>query len=238
MDALIAKADALGPPRKRKVSGPSSSKAGSSAEGSGNKKSRKPKRAGPSEDPTARTVLAHTQVPKSLRTTEREESRNGKSYGHVGDRRLRAHLAQQSSHAVRAKGLVEDLQDMVVDEGDSGGIVAEDPLERTWRVSQDEIAKAVGGDAASGRREWKLDGGSYRMRYTRNGRYVSSLSLINKRWLIFWTFAGTSRLLERKVISPPLTGKQARFIRNSSYRKSVETSRTCIFFVFWQLLTQ
>ena len=48
----------------------------------------------------------------------------------------------------------------------------EGELEKTWRVGQDEIVKSAGQEAAKGRREWKLDGGPYRSRYTRNGRYT------------------------------------------------------------------
>ena len=48
---------------------------------------------------------------------------------------------------------------------------AEGELEKTWRTGQDEIVKAAGQEAARGRKEWKLEGGPYRSRYTRNGRY-------------------------------------------------------------------
>ena len=40
-------------------------------------------------------------------------------------------------------------------------------------MSQDEIAKTVGAEAAKGRRELNLDGGPYRVRYTRNGRHMA-----------------------------------------------------------------
>ncbi|TBU44632.1 BING4CT-domain-containing protein [Dichomitus squalens] len=46
-------------------------------------------------------------------------------------------------------------------------------LEKTWRVGQDEIAAAAGQQAAQGRQEWKLDGGPYRVRYTKNGRHIA-----------------------------------------------------------------
>ncbi len=60
---------------------------------------------------------------------------------------------------------------------DVGQLEAEGPLERTWRLGQEEIVKEVGMEAAKGRREWTLDGGPYRSRYTRNGRYVYSMRL-------------------------------------------------------------
>ena len=43
-----------------------------------------------------------------------------------------------------------------------------------WRVRQEEIEKGTEQDAARGRTEWKLDGGLYKARYTRNGRCVRS----------------------------------------------------------------
>lgn len=48
----------------------------------------------------------------------------------------------------------------------------EGEMEKTWRIGQDEIVKAAGQEAARGRKEWTLDGGPYRSRYTRNGRWV------------------------------------------------------------------
>ncbi|EJD45594.1 WD40 repeat-like protein [Auricularia subglabra TFB-10046 SS5] len=125
------------------------------------------------DDPTARSVLRTTQLPPSLRPKGKEAERTGRAYNHVPDRRLRAHLASQSAQTVRAKALVDELQDMVADDEAAGSIQVEHELERTWRISQDEIAKVVGSDAAAGRREWKLDGGSYRSRYTRNGRHLA-----------------------------------------------------------------
>lgn len=49
---------------------------------------------------------------------------------------------------------------------------AEGEMDRTWRVGQKDIVGSTGQEAARGRKEWKLDGGPYRSRYTRNGRYV------------------------------------------------------------------
>lgn len=53
---------------------------------------------------------------------------------------------------------------------EKGMMEVEGELEKTWRVGQEEIAAAAGQEAARGRQEWKLDGGPYRSRYTRNGR--------------------------------------------------------------------
>lgn len=179
MDALVAKADAIKPMGQKRARRASSSRDPSS--------SKKPSTA--AADKTAQTVVAHTRIPASLRAKGKEVDRTGRAYSHVTDKRLRAHLASQSLQNVRAKGLIDDLQDLLVpDEQDNAGLRVEHELERTWRVGQEDIVQAVGGQAASGRREWKLDGGSYRARYTRNGRYVHthlyhSLAPVLSRWL-------------------------------------------------------
>jgi len=59
--------------------------------------------------------------------------------------------------------------------GDAGRVEAEGEMERTWRVDQDEIVRSVGVEVATQRKEWALDGGPYRCRYTRNGRFVDFL---------------------------------------------------------------
>ena len=49
----------------------------------------------------------------------------------------------------------------------------EEDIDRSWRISQDEIVDSIGMEAARGRKEFILDGGPYRARYTRNGRYMA-----------------------------------------------------------------
>lgn len=78
----------------------------------------------------------------------------------------RLHTQDQWSKDARAA--VEDAEMLKTEE--QGRMVAEGELERTWRVSQDEIVKSVGEEQARFRKEWKLEGGPYRLRYTRNGR--------------------------------------------------------------------
>jgi U3 small nucleolar RNA-associated protein 7 len=46
-------------------------------------------------------------------------------------------------------------------------------MDRSWRISQDEIVNSIGIEAARGRKEFILDGGPYRARYTRNGRHMA-----------------------------------------------------------------
>lgn len=158
MDALFAKADAVRPYKRRKFD-----------EGRSHSK----KRTGRKDvefDSTAKSVLHHTSLPKSLRPGTPPPS-EAKKYTHIPDRKLRAVLSQQSAHSARSKALLEDAA-FLLEHEESGTMEVEGELEKTWRVGQDEVVESAGQEAAKGRREWKLDGGPYRSRYTRNGRYM------------------------------------------------------------------
>lgn len=110
---------------------------------------------------------ARTSVPKSFRSTE-VPSHGSRTHGHIPNKKLRAQLDRQSAQKARSKALVDDAGLLLPSE--AGKIIVEGDLERTWRISQDEIVKEVGIDTARGRKEMVLDGGPYRSRYTRNGR--------------------------------------------------------------------
>lgn len=147
MDSLIAKADAIQPlGKKRKVSHPKKSKDASAS------------------DRTLQSVAKHTSVPKSF--NKLPDGPN--TYSHIANKKLRTELNRHTTQASRAKALLEDAEMLLVDE--AGMMEVEGEMERTWRVGQEEIAQGAGQEAAKGRREWKLDGGPYRSRYTRNGR--------------------------------------------------------------------
>lgn len=159
MDALIAKADAIRPLNKKR------------------KYDAKPK-AGPSrkppatDDPTAASVSQHATLPRSLRPSS-PPPEEAKKYSHIRNKKLRTDLSRQSAQNARSKRLVKDAELLLTE--DAGLIEVETELEKTWRVGQTEIASAAGQQAAQGRQEWKMDGGPYRTRYTRNGRYVPLL---------------------------------------------------------------
>lgn len=155
MDALVAKAEALRPLRKRKAVHDSRPKAGPSKK--------------PLDDPTATSVSQHTALPRSLRPSS-PPPEDAKKYPHIHNKKLRSQLTRQSTQNARAKRLVKDAELLLTE--DAGLMEVEGELEKTWRVGQDEIVQAAGQQAAQGRQEWKLDGGPYRTRYTRNGRYV------------------------------------------------------------------
>ncbi|KAG5649172.1 hypothetical protein H0H81_005720 [Sphagnurus paluster] len=149
MDSLFAKADAIQPlGKKRKSSHPQ-------------------KKAKDASDRTLHSVAQHTSI---LRSFSKLPEAQG-TYQHIANKKLRNELNRHTAQASRAKALQEDAEMLLMDE--AGTIELEGEMERTWRVGQDEIVLGAGQEAAKGRREWKLDGGPYRARYTRNGRHLA-----------------------------------------------------------------
>ncbi|KAI0051620.1 BING4CT-domain-containing protein [Auriscalpium vulgare] len=117
---------------------------------------------------------AKTSLPKSLRAGGPPPA-DARSFGHIPNKKLRTHLTRHSAQAAHAKALVKDAELLL--ETDAGGMEVEGEMDRTWRITQDEIVKEVGLEAARGRKEMVLDGGPYRSRYTRNGRHMAIVGL-------------------------------------------------------------
>ncbi|KAG7440555.1 BING4CT-domain-containing protein [Guyanagaster necrorhizus] len=152
MDSLIAKADAVGPAgKKRKLRHASSSSR-------------------PSTDKTFQSISKRTSIPKSLQSSG-AISEGAHSYKHIANKKLRTELSRQSARAIEAKALIEDAELLLT--GEVGRMEVEGEMDRTWRVGQDEIVQGAGQEGARGRKEWKLEGGPYRSRYTRNGRHLA-----------------------------------------------------------------
>ncbi|PBK71320.1 BING4CT-domain-containing protein [Armillaria solidipes] len=152
MDSLIAKADAIGPAgKKRKLRHTSSG-------------------SGPSTDRTFQSISKRTSIPKSLQSSGAIPE-GAHSYKHIANKKLRTELSRQSARAVEAKALIEDAELLLT--GEAGRMEVEGEMDRTWRVGQDEIVQGAGQEGARGRREWKLEGGPYMSRYTRNGRHMA-----------------------------------------------------------------
>ena len=164
MDALFAKADAARQHKKRKFND------------QGFRSKKHTENEGTEPDSTARSLIHHTALPKSLRPGS-PPPKEAKEYSHISDKKLRAELSRQSAHSARSKALLEDAA-FLLEHEESGTMEVEGELEKTWRVGQDEISKSAGQAAAKGRREWKLDGGPYRSRYARNGRYMRPIRSI------------------------------------------------------------
>jgi U3 small nucleolar RNA-associated protein 7 len=156
MDALIAKADAIHHLQQKKRSSHGQSKALPKVKA----------------DHTMNSVVKHTSIPKSLKDT-RDLPKDGANYKHIANKKLRVQLTRQSEQKARAQALVEDA-DMLLMEN-AGGLVVEGEMERTWRVGQNEIVQSAGQEAAKGRQEYRLDGGPYQSRFTRNGRFAENL---------------------------------------------------------------
>ena len=144
MDALIAKADAVKPLAKK----------------------RKASQNHPSHDRSLQSVVKRTAVPKSFSKLPDVPT----TYTHIANKKLRGELNRHTAQTSRAKALLEDADMLLM--GEAGKMEVEGEMERTWRIGQEEIVKGAGQEAARGRREWKLDGGPYKARYTRNGRCV------------------------------------------------------------------
>lgn len=122
------------------------------------------------DDPILSSIAAKTRVPKSLEfptVNEDELAKPDPSDSKVTSRYLQSRLVRQhvkKQHAALARKDAEILLPDV-----PGGIEAEGELERTYKVGQEEIVKAVGVETAKSRRDIKLDGGDYRLRWSRNG---------------------------------------------------------------------
>ncbi|KAG6371451.1 WD40-repeat-containing domain protein [Boletus reticuloceps] len=166
MDSLFARADAIQPLSKKKKH----NKQPKNLDTRKNASTRPKPHAGPSSDKTLASITPHTSLPRSLRPHSPPPS-NLPKHGHIQDRKLRTHLDRQAAHAARSKTLIEDAEMLLV--GDAGWMTVDNEMERTWRVGQDEIVKGAGMEGAKGRQEWRLDGGPYRSRYSRNGRHLA-----------------------------------------------------------------
>jgi U3 small nucleolar RNA-associated protein 7 len=113
---------------------------------------------------------ANTALPKSLRPTGPVPETTRK-YNHIANKKLRTTLQRQSANTERGKALLRDAELLLPNK--AGKMEAEGGMDRTWRISQDEIVNSISVEAARGRKEFTLDGGPYRARYTRNGRHMA-----------------------------------------------------------------
>ena len=114
---------------------------------------------------------ANTALPKSIRPTEPVPETTRK-YNHIANKKLRTTLQRQSATTERGKALLRDAE-LLLPNSAGKMEMEEGGMDRSWRISQDEIVKSIGVEAARGRKEFILDGGPYRARYTRNGRHMA-----------------------------------------------------------------
>ncbi|WFD33944.1 putative U3 small nucleolar RNA-associated protein 7 [Malassezia cuniculi] len=133
----------------------------------------------------AESIAHATRIPKSLQQATPESligARPPKSISSVKDKKLRSELSRQYLSRKRAETHAELAAEYLhgaVPGEDAGMIEVDDELERTARVTQDQIREAVGIDTA--RKSFTLDLGGkkgtvglgpYRCDYTRNGRHL------------------------------------------------------------------
>jgi U3 small nucleolar RNA-associated protein 7 len=208
MNALVARADAIQPFKKRrKLSGDVQHKR--------IRHSQTPK-----TDETLNSVAKHTTLPKSLRDADPLPDNSAK-HAHIKNIKLRSELTRQSAHAARSKALLKDAELLLIE--DAGKIEVEGEMEKTWRIGQNEIATSAGQEAAKGRREWKLESGSYKSRYSRNGRFVKFSALLPPlEFQLEFVYTGISLWLERPGTSLHLIGRRVRCMPNYSYKRHVE----------------
>ncbi|CAE7083826.1 unnamed protein product [Rhizoctonia solani] len=163
MDALTAAADAIKPLNEVKKGSKSKQKHAG----------QKPNAKRP--DATLHSVTPRADLPRSMRPAATESKTRG-PYAHIRDKKLKAKLHSQVAQASQAKALRQDATTWLA--GEPGGkMEVETELERIWRTTQDDIAQAAGSDSVTGRREWKWDLGPYRVRYSRNGRFLQDHTL-------------------------------------------------------------
>jgi U3 small nucleolar RNA-associated protein 7 len=113
---------------------------------------------------------ANTALPRSLRPND-PVPETARKYNHIANKKLRTTLQRQSAHTERGKALLRDAELLLPNK--AGKMETEGDMDRTWRMSQDEIVSSISVEAACGRKEFTLDGGPYRARYTRNGRHMA-----------------------------------------------------------------
>lgn len=178
MDALIASAGPMRPPkRKRPAHGTKASSAHKTVDRGPDKEA---------VDPSTASILGTTRTPSSFHSSNlatgkgAEPLRPEASVSRIADKKLRAKVARQDVATKRAKAERADVNEWLNApmSGGQGGIeVDEEAEERTWRVGQDEIVESVAVASAAKRFDLKLENmGAYKVDYTRNGRYLAIAS--------------------------------------------------------------
>ncbi|KAI9567946.1 hypothetical protein HD554DRAFT_1990679, partial [Boletus coccyginus] len=124
-----------------------------------------------SSDRTPASITHTTALPRSVRS--RSPPPAVPNHGHIEDPKLRTQLNRHAKNAARAKTLLQDAALLLTEEPGCVAVSAEGGMEKTWRVGQEEIVRGAEREGAVGWREWYLNRGPYRSRYSRNGRCVA-----------------------------------------------------------------
>lgn len=148
-------------------------------------KEKKPYHSQTALDKQANSISSATSLPRSIASSTPVSLRDAKlptAVTSVKDKKLKSKLAHQHLSAKRAAESArlanEYLNTSAPSEG-AGMIETEGELERSFKVTQQQIRDNVGIDTATKSFELKLDGGKqgvglgpYRCDYTRNGRHL------------------------------------------------------------------
>lgn len=178
MNSLIAKGNNVAPLKRKRSTGGSHPPTSGHPPLSSSTSTRPPVK--PSSSSSSKTAKHQDDatllsISSSVRSSKNGRASKSSSNKHVSDLKLRAHLNSLDTQTKESRALAKETSELLLDSSapDAGFILADDDggMEKTWRVDQEEIVKSVGEAAAGMRREWVLDGGPYRCRYTRNGRY-------------------------------------------------------------------
>lgn len=134
-------------------------------------------------DKQAHSIASATSLPRSLARSAPASVRDAplpQSVSNVKDKKLKSKLTHQHLSAKRAAESARLAKEYLNSSapGESAGLIeTEGDLERTFKVTQQQIKDNVGIDTATKGFELKLDGGKggvglgpYRCDYTRNGR--------------------------------------------------------------------
>ncbi|CAK9781522.1 WD40 repeat-like protein [Cutaneotrichosporon oleaginosum] len=214
MDALIASAGPMRPPKRKRPTH------GSKAQSAHKTVNRGPDKE--AVDPSTASILATTRTPSSFHARNlasgkgAEPLRPDASISRIADKKLRAKVARQDVATKRAKAERADVNEWLnapVSGGQGGIEVDEEAEERTWRVGQDEIVQAVGVSSARKRFDLKLENmGPYKVDYTRNGRYLAIASAKGHVATFDWQ---AGRLLSETQLREAV--RDVKFLQNESF---------------------
>jgi len=200
MNALIAKGNAIQPHSSKKQKKP---KVGPS----------KP----PQDDHTLNSVAKRTSLPKSFQNLKTLPDGAVPKHKHIANKKLRAELVRNSEHITTSKALLEDADMLLMEDG--GKMEVEGEMERTWRVGQSEIQETAGQEAGRGRKEWKLEGGPYRSRYTRNGRHLAIVGKMGHAATFDWQTGALHTELQLQETCRDITYVYSPFLSSRSPSK-------------------
>ncbi|KWU42719.1 BING4CT-domain-containing protein [Rhodotorula sp. JG-1b] len=122
----------------------------------------------------AQPHLLHAHPPTASSAPGKATKRKRSGGGGTADVKLEHHLAHLSATAKASSHHAHEHDDLLLPSDNHGLIETETALERTWRITQDEIVDASNVAARDKRFSLSLpEFGPYAIDYTRNGRHLA-----------------------------------------------------------------